>query len=437
MERSFSTRKTGFQRSLLAFLLCVMGFFPHPVLAADVTCKVKAETANLYEYPKQGASIVVVLAQGDSVIAQAQAKVQNRTWLRAKTQDDDKGWLDSTLVQGCNFSKLPVEKPPTSGNGNNNGSSGGSTRFVVSYAPAPNQGGPDGNSVLIPREVKADGNGVAIFRTFLIFKLDATAYMKENRPDDSIESVDFQIDGGESDPIYESHDDQAPFCLFVNKTGECENIWSFAQTNYRWPQKGSQALRPSNKPIDPNVIYRVTVHANYAQGSSDNWQFRFRIIPPNASPYLVYTVPVFDYNSPSGFNGEVRIQADTLAQTDAVAYFRNRLSFQLVVDNGSGQNGDGVGAVEFQIKDTETEAVLYQHLEKSKPYCVFSNQKGYCENVWRFADTKFKWPRSDPDSGIEPNQPVLTDHSYTAVMNVTDPDGNAVGEWSFEFQIVR
>ena len=436
MKRIYTSMVARIGLALAVTLMVAAGWMPRPLLAAAITCTVKATKLNLREAPSTSATIKAVLNRGESLTAQAQARNENRTWLRV-TARGMTGWVDASLVQRCDPSTLPVETPTAPGTGNTPRPAATPARFTVSYAPAPNQGGADGSSVLIPREVRPDAEGVPVFRNWLIFKLDPTDYMNDSRPGSNIENVEFQIQDDTGQTVYTSSEGDAPYCLFSNATAECENIWTFAQTNYYWPQNGGQPIRPSGTPIDPNTVYRATVHANYVEGSGDNWQFRFRIIPPGIPAHQLYIVPATSYGLSDGFEGEIRIQSDTLVGNDAYAYFRDRMVFRMTVNNGSGQDGDGVGAVEFRIWDTESGETVYQHTEHSKPYCVFGNQKAYCETVWRIVDSGYQWPESDPDSGVPSGLPLLFDHPYAVDITVTDTDGNNVGGQEFEMQIVE
>jgi hypothetical protein len=190
--------------------------------------------------------------------------------------------------------------------------------------------------------------------------------------------------------------------------------------------------------VDPSIIYRGRITAYYENDSRDEWSFSFRIVPPGTAPSATYVTPSLDSFTPNGdYTGEVRVQSDTVDSLDALAHYQGRMVFQLVVHNGSGRDGDGVGEVLFTIQEVESQQVVYQHTERSRPYCVFGDSGSACDTVWELDETDFQWPDSDPESGIEPGQPVFLETEYSATMSVTDPEGNFVGEWTFYFDFVE
>jgi uncharacterized protein YgiM (DUF1202 family) len=419
-------------------ILLMLGFvLPGQALAA-ITCTVRVAKLNLRAAPSTSATIQAVLNANTQLSADARTQAGGRTWLQV-TVAGKKGWVDASLVQGCTPSTLPQVQPPTGGgNPPANGPTPTPAPFVVSYTPAPNAGGADNRALLIPRDVRPGVDGIPVFRDYLIIRLDPERLAEEYETE--VERVEFRIEQDQnSDEVYYTNSEgSAPYCLFKNSGNTCDNIWLIAQTDGRWPQNGGEGMRPSNRRVDPSLIYRGRITAYYENGSRDDWSFSFRIVPPGTAPSASYVTPSLDSFTPNGdYTGEVRIQSDTLASLDALAHYRGRMVFQLVVHNGSGRDGDGVGQVVFTIREAESQQVVYQHTERSRPYCVFGDSGSTCDTVWQPDETDFQWPDSDPESGVEPGQPVYLDTEYSATMSVFDREGNAVGEWTFYFDFVE
>jgi hypothetical protein len=399
---------------------------------AAITCTVRVAKLNLRAAPSTSAAIQTVLSANDPVSADARTQNGGRTWLRV-TARQRTGWVDANLVQGCTFTTLPQVQPPTGGGNAPQPQPQPPAPFVVSYTPAPNAGGADNEALLIPRDARPGPDNIPVFREYVIFQLDPSRRAADNET--RVESVEFRIEDDDSgDRIYRHTEGTAPYCVFANEGSTCNNIWFVAQTGGRWPQDSGVGMRPSNRRVDPSAIYRARMVVEYENGDSDNWDFRFRIIPPGSPASAAYLTPSLDSFTPNGdYQGEVRVQSDLVQSLDALVHYRDRLVFQLFVHNGSGRDGDGVGAVRFTITDSESGQPVYQHTERNRPYCVFGDGGSSCNTIWRLAETGFAWPASDPESGIPDGQPVQFEHEYSATMSVTDPNGNFVGEWSFYF----
>lgn len=404
-----------------------------------ITCTVRVAKLNLRALPTTRAPILTVLSAEDKVSADARAQSGGRSWLRA-TVRNQQGWIDAALVKGCTPTTLPLVQPPTT--------PGNATQsplpppnpapFVVSYTPAPNAGGVDGTSLLIPRDARPGADGIPIFRDYLIVQLDPQARAAENGT--AVAQVEFRIeaDDNSDDLLYTHTESNAPYCLFSNNSDACENIWFVAQTSGRWPQSGGADMRPSNRRIDPTQIYHAKIRADYQDETSDFWDFRFRIVPPGTPASLIYLTPSADSYTPDGlYSGEVRVQSDLVTALDTLIHYQGRMTLQLVVHNGSGDDGAGVGNVTFTIKERASDQIVYQHTERSQPYCLFGDSGELCNTVWRLADSDFAWPASDPESGVSSGQPVQFNSEYSATMTASDPDGNFVGEWTVYFDFTR
>lgn len=424
---------------LLVLMLLLLNSGLRTYAQTPITCTVRVAKLNLRAMPNTRAQILIVLSAEERVSVDARTQSGGRRWLRA-TVRNQQGWVDAALVKGCTPTTLPLVQPPTAPSNATQSPLPQPTPapFVVSYTPAPNAGGVDGTSLLIPRDARPGADGIPRFGDYVIVQLDPQARAAENGT--AVAQVEFRIeaDDNSDDLLYSHTESNAPYCLFSNNTDVCENIWVLAQTGGRWPQAGGDGMRPSNRRVDPTKIYHAKIRADYQDETSDFWDFRFRIVPPGTPAGLIYLTPAADSFTPDGlYSGEVRVQSDLVTALDALIHYEDRMTLQLVVHNGSGADGDGVGSVTFTIKERASDQLVYQHTERSQPYCLFGDSGALCNTVWRLADSDFAWPASDPESGISEGQPVLFDNEYSATMTATDPDGNFVGEWTVYFDFTR
>ncbi len=439
----------GLSRTLFAIALLIVFAVTattRQAIAAGISCKVQAPNGlRLREGPGATYAVKQVLSNGLTVSASATNR--DRKWLYI-TAASNNGWASASfLVCDDEVDSLPVQAAPPTPTATpvKRGPTPTATPFAVSYTDAPNtDGNPDDleGRLLIPHNAIVANSTIPIFRDWFVFQLDVRD--PDASADNGIRSVEFRIVDDEGNEVYTNIENSAPYCVFPNQTAECNQIWSFAQSGYRWPLPGENTVRPSANPINYNTVYRAYLTASTKDDSKEgNWNFRFRIIPAGVPAYAVYTVPSSNFNrSPDpSFEGEVRIQSDTLADLDIngpVPLFNKRMVFQLVIGNdGKGTDGAGVGSVEFVITEQDSGNVVYQRLERQAPYCLWSNNEAYCDQIWDFAKTNFFWPQANQSPLTAGPFPLQTALEYIVTMDVTDTAGNTVGQWEFSLEAIR
>jgi hypothetical protein len=107
-----------------------------------------------------------------------------------------------------------------------------------------------------------------------------------------------------------------------------------------------------------------------------------------------------------------------------IARFTKRIYFQIVVWEASQgtKDGDGIGRVEISINkvnlDTQESSPVYNHTEKSRPYCFFEGADP-CGSINTF------WPSGQP---VENGQ-------YNAAVGIYHKNSPQPAQWFFRFEI--
>ena len=156
---------------------------------------------------------------------------------------------------------------------------------------------------------------------------------------------------------------------------------------------------------------------------------------PTATPYQIAYTPAPGQNGGGGgFDGTVLVPRDAIDQDNNII-FRDHMVFELRVKNKKNQ----IKSVEITIFDnnaTEGDGEVFHHVEGQAPYCAFGNDSNHCEKIWFFAETGYRWPKSDRGDIEAGNIPINPDGDYTAQMRLTTKNDNNV-QWNFDFQIQR
>ena len=236
--------------AMLALLGALAGALPVRVaLAQGVSCTVN-QGSTLRDFPSASAGSVGSLAKNQKVTAIGRYKGGGAEWLHLNAGSIS-GWLNAKRVGGCKWQNLPTETPARQAR-------------VPGYTPALDQTGPDGNTVFVPKDVSVSVDGFNLFRDYLVIKVDPAARAAENG--DTVSSVEFQIQDDQGNDVYRQTENNAPYCLWGNSGDDCDVVWTFKDTNFYWPAAGSSAREASDIPIDPGVLYNVTIYVNYDHG---------------------------------------------------------------------------------------------------------------------------------------------------------------------------
>ncbi len=413
---------------------------PNPAWECTV---VAANGLNLRAGPGTNYAVVTLLrgTRTQPVKVRPLAASRDRTWMQVVKIGGSKpptGWVlagPTNIVCTVPIAQLPQGVvPPTPAP-----PSASPTPDSISYSPAPNQGGnPDGldGTILVDRAALARGANEPVFRDLLSIQMDV------RDPDAArgtgIKSVEFTIRNDDTgDEYYFHRETNAPYCLFGNQGSTCDTAWRFQQTGQVWPKSDRPVAEGWDGRIDPNTVYRADIRAVSEDGSKQgNWNFTFRMIPANTPNHAVTMVPSTSFSrSNTDYDAEVRVQYDAVVDNaGGTVTFGDHMVFQLAVTDAFGNpRSDGVGEVQFEVRDSDSGEVVYQHTERSAPYCVFGNSQSFCNTVWRFADTDYQWPPSD-DPSIGDHQ-MLLGSTYQVFMVVRDTDGNDIGSWDFAFDV--
>lgn len=415
---------------------------PNPAFVCTV---VAVNGLNLRTGPGRNYDIITLLkgTKTKPVKAQPLAASPDRKWIQVVKIGVGKqptGWVSADPTQiVCNvlLSQLAVGiVPPTPTPAS---VSPTPTPDSISFSPVPSQGGsPDGldGRILVDRAALVRGSDEPVFRDRLSIQMDVSD------PDAAsglgIKAVEFTIRNDDTgDEYYFHRENGAPYCIFGNQGKTCDTVWSFRQNGTLWPKSDRPVAEGWDRRINPNTVYRADVRALSEDGNKEgNWNFTFRIIPTNTASHAVYLVPSVGFSRlNTDYEGEVRVQYDTVVDNSGgIVTFGDRMVFQLYIsDRFGGPNGEGVGEVQFEVRDSNTNELVYQHTERNAPYCVFGNDQSHCNNIWRFADTGFQWPKSD-DSALG-SQQLQPGTEYQATMIVRDTNGDEVGSWDFALRV--
>jgi hypothetical protein len=123
-------------------------------------------------------------------------------------------------------------------------------------------------------------------------------------------------------------------------------------------------------------------------------------------------------------------------ENGGVIRFGDALGFGVeVLDRQAGQTiGSGIQEVQFQISyfdpDSGENITAYQTVERTAPYCLFSDENGQC-NVRRFSQMGYKWP--DTDFGRGASRPS-ENTQYSVTITIVPTEGDPV-QWFWQFEL--
>lgn len=229
--------------------------------SAPAICIVQPSNGlNLRTGPGSEYAIITLLPQNEEIIPKALSKEQQ--WLQSAWQSPISseppkvGWVLLNLENlQCNIStdKLATVSPPYAiSNDVTASSSSDVDSFWIGFTPAPDELGEHAafsGTILLPN--------VALISDTLAFENRMFFELRLDQLTTTIKSFNITIFKGDEDGeiVYHRSDDKPPFCAFPSDSGQCDHIWTFADTNYTWPRSDSGLVEPGNILIDPNSEY--------------------------------------------------------------------------------------------------------------------------------------------------------------------------------------
>lgn len=135
-------------------------------------------------------------------------------------------------------------------------------------------------------------------------------------------------------------------------------------------------------------------------------------------------------------NADQRIVDAAIDENGGTARFNDALGFGVEpLDRRAGQTiGSGILEVQFEVTyfdfDQEQEVTAFRSVERTSPYCIFSDANGQC-TVLRFSRMGYKWP----DTQLARGAPRPTeDTQYTALITIVSRNGDPI-LWRWQFNL--
>jgi hypothetical protein len=257
----------------------------------------------------------------------------------------------------------------------------------------------EGRNVLLPGFTRPEVSNPLILRDRIALRVEVFDPAQGRSDGDGIESVTFNINDENGNPVHTNREESAPYCLFGGSDPLCTSYF-FADHGYRWP---------NGAPIT-NGLHETAIIIQPVRGDSAIWVFRFRIeginSPADEAPELVAELVQMGYGAL-----DPRVTETLVFQVEA---------YDPAVGN---EDGDGIRQVDFEIYDASGDRV-YAKTENTAHYCAFGGGEPEC-NRFIFADNAYHWPNGAPiQNGT--HQLVWTAHAR---------DGRTTtGEWTIEIE---